>query len=303
MASVVAGVGAGCGPASTQGRAREIGMYVSLRKDPEAAIKVVREVGSTVCEVFNDDLDEETRRRLMDAAEQQEVRILALFSMGPGEMKWDFMQGPSTIGLVPRKYRQQRIDHMKKASDFAAKCGIPMVETHFGFVPESPNNPLYEESVEVGGELASYCKSNDQDFLYHAGQETPVVPLSEHCEMVLVVEDDPNVREVTLQRVEGLGYVALEAENAEAAIRILEDEPNLELVFSDVVLGHGMSGYELGLWVRANKPGRKVLLTTGYASGAAGGEKIAREFPVLRKPYSRLQLALALKTALDSKVG
>jgi sugar phosphate isomerase/epimerase len=152
-------------------------MYVSLRQDPEAAMKTVRDVGSSVCEVFNEDLDEGTRKGLMAAAEKHGVRIVALFAMGPGEMKWDFMQGPSTIGLVPRQYRQRRVDHMKKASDFAAKCGIPMVETHFGFVPESPDNPLYEESVEVGKELAGYCKKNGQEFLYHAGQETPITLL------------------------------------------------------------------------------------------------------------------------------
>jgi CheY-like chemotaxis protein len=128
-------------------------------------------------------------------------------------------------------------------------------------------------------------------------------PLSENCETVLVVEDDPDLREVTLQRLEGLGYVALEAEDAKSAIRILEGEPGIELVFSDVVLGRGMSGYQLGLWVRANKPDQKVLLTTGYASDASGGEKIAKVFPVLRKPYSRLQLALALKAALDTKAS
>ena len=64
-----------------------------------------------------------------------------------------------------------------------------------------------------------------------------------------------------------------------------------------------MSGYRLGLWVRANKPGQRVLLTTGYASDPAGGESVANEFYVLRKPYSRLQLALALKTALDAQAS
>ncbi|MGI9404098.1 MAG: response regulator, partial [Hyphomicrobium sp.] len=132
-----------------------------------------------------------------------------------------------------------------------------------------------------------------------AGQTTPEVPLSENCETILVVEDDPELREVTLQRVEALGYVALEAGDAETAIRILENEPGIELVFSDIVLGRGMSGYQLGLWVRSNRPDQKVLLTTGYASDAVGGENIADDFSVLRKPYSRLQLALALKAALD----
>jgi PAS domain S-box-containing protein len=126
------------------------------------------------------------------------------------------------------------------------------------------------------------------------------VPLSENAEAVLVVEDDPGVRELSLQRVEGLGYVAIEAANAEAAIEIIQKQP-VDLVFSDIGLGRGMSGFELARWVRNRRPQVKVLLTTGHITGpeAEGG---AREgFAILQKPYSRLQLAVALQDALTAK--
>jgi CheY-like chemotaxis protein len=129
---------------------------------------------------------------------------------------------------------------------------------------------------------------------------TATVPLSENAETVLVVEDDPKVRELSLQRVEGLGYVALEAGNAEAAVAILEKE-RVDLLFSDIGLGRGLSGFELGRWVRRNRPHTKVLLTTGHASDAAAEENTRDAFPILHKPYTRLQLALALQDVLTAK--
>ena len=177
------------------------------------------------------------------------------------------------------------------------------LSTIYGFAQQSGGHVTIESEPGSGTMVSLFLPRASDIETGTVGQRAPEVPLSENCETVLVVEDDPELRELTLQRVEGLGYVALEAEDATTAIRILEDEPGIEVVFSDIVLGRGMSGYELGLWVRANKPGQRVLLTTGYASDASGGENIADEFNVLRKPYSRLQLAQALKVALDTEAS
>jgi sugar phosphate isomerase/epimerase len=157
--------------------ARGLGVYIPLRGDPDAALGLVRKAGSSVCEIYNDDFSGAMLRRLKEAASHHKVRIVALFAMGPGEQKWDFREGPATIGLVPRQFRRRRIDHLKRASDFAAQAGIPAVETHFGFVPEDPQCVLYGECVEAGREVARHCRSNGQSFLYHAGQETAVTLL------------------------------------------------------------------------------------------------------------------------------
>jgi signal transduction histidine kinase/ActR/RegA family two-component response regulator len=127
------------------------------------------------------------------------------------------------------------------------------------------------------------------------------IPLSENCETVLVVEDDANLRDLTLRRLEGLGYVVVDAKDAEQAMAMLAREPEIALLFSDIVLGHGLSGIELGRWVRANKPGVKVLLTTGYASDAARGEQATTEFSILHKPYSRADLAVAIHRMLHDE--
>jgi sugar phosphate isomerase/epimerase len=92
-------------------------------------------------------------------------------------MVWDFLQGPSTIGLVPRQTRRARIDALKRASDFAKMLDVPQLQTHCGFIPENPDDPSYTETVDAIREVASHCKQNGQMFLYETGQETPVTRL------------------------------------------------------------------------------------------------------------------------------
>jgi sugar phosphate isomerase/epimerase len=105
------------------------------------------------------------------------LEVTALNTSGPGPQIYDFYQGPLTIGLVPRQYRAQRIAHFKQASDFAKKLGIPALHTHFGFIPEDPNDPLYKETVQALREVARYLKANGQLMLYETGQETPITLL------------------------------------------------------------------------------------------------------------------------------
>jgi sugar phosphate isomerase/epimerase len=83
------------------------------------------------------------------------------------------MQGPTTIGLVPRATRAARIDALKQASDFAKLLGVHQVQTHCGFIPENPSDPLYKETVVAIKQVAQHCAKNDQRFLMETGQETP----------------------------------------------------------------------------------------------------------------------------------
>jgi len=83
------------------------------------------------------------------------------------------MQGPSTIGLVPPKTRAARIDALRQVSDFAKLLNISQVQTHCGFIPEDPADPLYPGAVEAIRAVAQHCRSNGQHFLMETGQETP----------------------------------------------------------------------------------------------------------------------------------
>ena len=154
-----------------------LGMFVGVGKDAEPAIRQVHDLGFSGCEVYTDEVDLESADRLRAALERYQVVASAVSSLGPGPMVWDFYQGPVTIGVVPRQWRRQRVDHFKRASDYAKRADIPAFDTHCGFIPENPNDPLYKETIEALKEVVSYCRSNEQTFLYHAGQETPVTLL------------------------------------------------------------------------------------------------------------------------------
>ena len=112
--------------------------------------------------------------RLRQALEKHQIEPTSLVVGGPGKEVWDFYGGPLTIGLVPRETRAARIAHIKKASDFAKQCGIEAVQTHCGFIPENPNDPLYKETVAAAREVVAYCRNNGQNFRYETGQETPI---------------------------------------------------------------------------------------------------------------------------------
>jgi PAS domain S-box-containing protein len=120
-------------------------------------------------------------------------------------------------------------------------------------------------------------------------------------ECILVVEDNPDVLDVTVKRLDMLGYTVLTADNGKAAMDVLERSPQVQLVFSDVVMPGGISGFDLARWTRLHRPGVRVLLTSGF-TGAAGlddpgaGEP---EFPLLKKPYALPELARAVREALS----
>ncbi len=165
------------GPRGESEKGMRLGVIVHMDKDPESALAKVHELGLPTCQAGISDYEPAMVTRLRGALDRYGIEATALNTAGPGPAVWNFDQGPLTIGLVPRKYRQARIDHLKRASDFAKQCGIPALHTHCGFIPENPNDPVYRETVQAIREVVSHCKRNGQMFLYETGQETPITLL------------------------------------------------------------------------------------------------------------------------------
>jgi signal transduction histidine kinase len=118
-------------------------------------------------------------------------------------------------------------------------------------------------------------------------------------ELILLVEDNDKLREATVSRLESLGYAVVEAKTGPEAITLLESGEPIALVFSDIVMPGGMTGYDVAEWVRSMKPGLRVLLTSGYSDMPLAVSEAVREIKVLAKPCTREQLARALREALD----
>jgi sugar phosphate isomerase/epimerase len=167
---------AGAQEPKSEGKMR-LGIILGVPKEADAAIKRVHDLGFPTCQVHLQDVSAEAAVNLRVALDRYGVEATSAVATGPGKEIYDFYQGPLTIGLVPREFRAQRIAHMKEVSDFAAKAGVPAVQGHCGFIPENPNDPLYQEAVEAIRTVAAYCRQNGQKFRCETGQETPIALL------------------------------------------------------------------------------------------------------------------------------
>ena len=97
-----------------------------------------------------------------------------------GPTVWNFIEGPDTIGIVPKTWRRERVEGLKKVIDFAneLKClGVKTVTTHMGFMPENPSDPNYKEVLDAIYELCVHAAKYDLDFCFETGQETPTTIL------------------------------------------------------------------------------------------------------------------------------
>jgi len=120
-------------------------------------------------------------------------------------------------------------------------------------------------------------------------------------EDVLVVEDDQDVRRVTVAFLRSLGYHVDDVASAEEALDHVKHHSGVALVLSDVVLGSGKSGIELLQELEVLRPELPVLLTSGYEHETLQQLGIsAGRFELLQKPYRRRQLALLLRRKLDA---
>ncbi len=125
------------------------------------------------------------------------------------------------------------------------------------------------------------------------------LPVPQGRETILVVDDEPSLLNVARAHLQQLGYATLTAGNGAEALRILDEESSVNLLFSDIVMPGNMNGYELARRAMAVHPTLKVLLTSGF--NATSNEAIADEWPdsILPKPYLREELAQAIREALD----
>ncbi len=154
-----------------------LGIFINVSKDPEAALQRVHDFGVPTCQAQTDDFSDAAYSALKAAMEKFDIEVTAINTSGGPPNAYDFYQGPLTIGVVPRQYRRQRIDNFKRASDFARRLGVPSLHTHYGFIPENPNDPEYEGVVGALREVAAHLKANGQMMLYETGQETPITLL------------------------------------------------------------------------------------------------------------------------------
>jgi L-ribulose-5-phosphate 3-epimerase len=154
----------------------EIGVLVHLTHSDNLFSNVAK-MGMQTCQLccWNMSLySKESAQKIKAQAEQSNVNITAVWAGWSGACVWDFIQGPTTLGIVPAEFRDMRIAQLKQGADFAKMIGVPAIITHLGFIPENPTDPQYPKIVEAVREIAQYCSDRGLEFWFESGQETPV---------------------------------------------------------------------------------------------------------------------------------
>jgi sugar phosphate isomerase/epimerase len=158
-----------------------LGLLIKPYPSLEEKIAVVKQLGIPTCflslDAYIGKFTPALVTQMRDALDKYQIVATTAEVVNPQPLKWNFVEGPSTIGIVPRAYRAARMDALKQTSDFAKQLGIDKIQTHCGFIPEDPKDPLYEETVLAIRQLAEHCAGNGQSFLMETGQETPTTVL------------------------------------------------------------------------------------------------------------------------------
>jgi PAS domain S-box-containing protein len=176
--------------------------------------------------------------------------------------------------------------------------GLSMV---YGFVKQSNGHVAIYSEPSLGTTVRVYLPA----IAIGADRVPSLVPAEVVApsgrETVLVAEDDPFVRSYAVTCLSGLGYRVIEAVDGREALQKLDGDDDVDILFTDVVMPGGMNGWELAERARRNRPGLKVLLTSGYAlETLAERGRLPKGAVVLNKPYRKAELAKRLREALSA---
>lgn len=175
--------------------------------------------------------------------------------------------------------------------------GLSMV---YGFTKQSGGHVQLYSEVGLGTTVRMYLPAQVAPVVERATAGTAPSAPTGAGGTILVVEDDPRVRRVSVRRLKQLGYIVTEAENGPAALAVLDRSDVIDLLFTDIVMAGGMTGVDLAREARRRRPGLKILFTSGYAEPSVIGQGVlASESGWLAKPHSAVELQRKIQELLQ----
>ncbi len=178
--------------------------------------------------------------------------------------------------------------------------GLSMI---YGFARQAGGHVQIRSEPGQGTEVTLYLPAHrDAPAQVDLPAPNDQVPPARQGERVLVVEDDAAVRMLVMDVLDMLGYRALEAAEANAAVAILQSGEPLDLLISDVGLP-GMNGRQLADVARQLRPGLRVLFMTGYAEQAASSGFLDSGMDLISKPFTIELLASRIRGMLAHDGG
>lgn len=242
--------------------------------------------GRLTVETTNARLDPDYVRTLTEEIEVGDYIMIAVTDTGCG---------------MDKATAEQAFEPFYTTKDQGVGTGLGLSQV-LGFVRQSGGLVrLYSEPGQ-GTTIRIYLPrllrtANERPATLVSGQNVAPPTGTEH---VLVVEDEPALRDYTVQVLSELGYQVDQAGDASSALNILQSDLRIRLLFTDVVLPGGTNGQQLAESALRLRPELKVLFTTGYARNALMRDgRLEPGVRLLTKPFSLAELARAIRTALD----
>ena len=177
--------------------------------------------------------------------------------------------------------------------------GLSMV---YGFVKQSGGHIKIYSEPDHGTTVRLYlpCFLEAQD--EKPAPDNVPIPVAHANELILVVEDDPDVHKLVLGMVESLGYRTVAAVDGPSALEALELVGKVDLLFTDVVLPRGMNGAALAKAAQQRQSGLRVLYMSGYTRNAIlHNGQLDEGVQLLTKPFRKAELAQKLREVLSGQ--
>jgi CheY-like chemotaxis protein len=203
----------------------------------------------------------------------------------------------SGIGMS-RETQAKAFDPFFTTKEVGKGSGLGLSQV-YGFIRQSGGHVTLYSELGRGTTVKLYLPRLANAEPAAASSEALAAP-RRGTELVLLVEDDEDVRANAATMLRALGYDVVEASDGPAALRLLDARADVRLLFTDVGLPGGMNGRELALEVQRRRPGLPVLFTTGYARNAIVHHgRLDADVDLLEKPFTVTSLAAKLRRVLD----
>lgn len=180
-----------------------------------------------------------------------------------------------------------------KAFGKGSGLGMAMV---YGFVKQSGGSARISSAPGQGTSVTLLLPAIVEDTAVDDAPDVQLTDSGNTERLVLLVEDDPDVRRIVRRQLTDLGYPVIEAENGPEAVSMIDNVPDIALILSDIVMPGGIDGWELARFIKKNHPQARIVLMSGYAYGSSDEDIEDPDLPMLSKPFEKSQLAAILQS-------
>ena len=198
---------------------------------------------------------------------------------------------------MPEHVIERAFDPFFTTKEVGKGTGLGLSQV-YGFVKQSGGHVAIVSTTGAGTSVRLYLPRNIGAEIAAADSDLDAAtPVARAQEIVLVVEDEPGVRRLSVDALRELGYTVVHAGDAQQALSLLELQPRVDLLLTDIVMP-AMNGHQLAEVARSLRPDLKVVYTTGYAGNGSVRDDTP-EAAVLSKPFTLSALATKVRDALD----